>query len=298
MSKAYFFEVAYPFLESELKEFADKLAFGMIGPGSDCFGYDDEISRDHDWGPGFCVFIPDCLFETLGPIISQWYDRLPKAYGGFSERVVTEPNRVGAINCELFYKMYSGLASPSPTNIQWLQANSEGLAVCTNGEVFLDNWGNFSVWRNALAHYPEDVRIKKIASKCFLAGQSGQYNYIRCRKRKDIFAADYAVVQFCSNALNLAYLLADCHAPYYKWLSKGVKTLAPKYAKIADDVETVITSRDQDQEEWIETLSAYIISLLELQGLATPKSDFLSDYKDDIEKNISDQMIRELPGLY
>ena len=57
LSKAFYEEYGKEMLE-EFPELLPYLAAGLAGSGSECFGYDDEISADHDLEPGFCIFLP------------------------------------------------------------------------------------------------------------------------------------------------------------------------------------------------------------------------------------------------
>lgn len=52
------------------------LAVGLIGSGSECLRYDDKISQDHDFEPGFCIFLPEEDF-----ISSRDAFQLERAYG-------------------------------------------------------------------------------------------------------------------------------------------------------------------------------------------------------------------------
>ena len=56
LAKEYFENFGKPMLEKEFAELLPYLAVGFVGSGSEHYGFDDEISRDHDYEPGFCIF--------------------------------------------------------------------------------------------------------------------------------------------------------------------------------------------------------------------------------------------------
>ena len=58
LARAFYLECGKPMLEEQFPQLKDRIATGLVGSGSECFGFDDEISRDHDFEPGFCIFLP------------------------------------------------------------------------------------------------------------------------------------------------------------------------------------------------------------------------------------------------
>ena len=56
--RAYWEQHGLPMLRESFPGLLPLAAAGLTGPGSECFGFDDELSRDHDFEPGFCLFIP------------------------------------------------------------------------------------------------------------------------------------------------------------------------------------------------------------------------------------------------
>ncbi|MCB0186741.1 MAG: hypothetical protein KDE31_20885, partial [Caldilineaceae bacterium] len=54
-----------PFLEQEFPELMGRIAVGRFS-GSDVLGADDAISRDHNWGPQFTLFLSENDFSRYG----------------------------------------------------------------------------------------------------------------------------------------------------------------------------------------------------------------------------------------
>lgn len=57
LSRAYCERYAASLFAGGLEGLRQRCALGLVGPGSECLGFDDEISRDHDFGPGFCIWL-------------------------------------------------------------------------------------------------------------------------------------------------------------------------------------------------------------------------------------------------
>ena len=229
LSRRYYEEIGHPMLEKQFGEYLPRIAAGLVGDGSECFGFDDDISRDHDFGAGFCIWLCKEDYEKIGTEMQAAYNNLPKEFMGYPARNTSMRGggRVGVFEISAFYRQFIGNEQPPRNLSRWLYLPEHKLATAVNGEVFEDNLGQFSAVRNSLkSYYPEDVRIKKIAARAAAMAQSGQYNYARCMRRGDVVAANMALGEFIKAALSMIYLLNRQYCPYYKWQFHGLKQLS------------------------------------------------------------------------
>ena len=74
LARRYFEEFGRPMIESQFPQLKDSYAAGLAGEGSGCLGYDDEISQDHDFAPGFCIWLKKDDFDRWGSTLQQAYD--------------------------------------------------------------------------------------------------------------------------------------------------------------------------------------------------------------------------------
>ena len=64
--KEFYFEYGENLLIEGFSELYPRIAVGLVGHGSECFSFDDELSADHDYSLGFDIFLTDEDEEKYG----------------------------------------------------------------------------------------------------------------------------------------------------------------------------------------------------------------------------------------
>ena len=306
LSRRFYLEYGAPMLHAQFPEWEDKLAVGLVGSGSECFGFDDEHSRDHDFSPDFCVFLPeeDALDRKTAFALERAYAKLPKEYLGV-KRLALSPvggNRRGVLRLGDFLEQKTGTRNGELTLRQWLFLPEHALAEVVNGALFRDDAGTFTALRQRLAKYPADLRNKKLAGRLLLMAQAGQYNYLRCLKHKEPAAAQLAVAEFARHTLAAAFLLNDRYAPYYKWQFRALREL-PLLSEQAETLELLLTTDNGDgfaqaKADLIEAVCSAVIAVLQDKGLTEAICGDLEKHAYSVNDHVADPELRNESVLF
>lgn len=303
-------------LEEKFPCLAERAAVGLVGQGSECLGFDDEISTDHDYGPAFCIWLTREDYERYGEGLQAEYQALPGEFLGVGRRQdsLHGGGRVGVLCIPDFYYGLTGFEDIPSGCREWMRIPEAALAAATNGQVFSDPLGEFSrIRRGFLDFYPEDVRIKKIAARAAVMAQSGQYNYARAMKRGEHVAAALALSEFIKNTVSMVYLLNKRYTPFYKWMHRGMREL-PILSEVGDMLRLLVMTEHQagawegagpqdylyvlnDNDKCviiIEAVCSLILQELTAQGLTAGEDNFLESHTLAIMERIQDPYIRSL----
>jgi hypothetical protein len=305
LSERYFFEICAPLIEEKFPAYRERIAAGLVGDGSECFGFDDEISRDHDWGPAFCLWLTKEDYVAFGALLQNEIDKLPREFAGLKAREESfwGTGRTGVFETGEFYKRFIGFYHVPEGLREWQVIPEENLAAATNGKVFTDPVGEFTAFRQRLKEfYPEDLRLKKVASRCMTMAQSGQYNYIRCIKREEYVAARMAEAYFINDTISMVFLLNKRYKPFYKWMHKALKQLpilGETMYRLFSDL-AVDSGKGQGEavharkSALMEEACRLVIEELKVQQLSDSESDFLLDHGPIVQTKIKDTRIRDM----
>ena len=302
LSEKYFEQYGLPMLQNQFQELLPNIACGIMGEGSECMGFDDEVSRDHDFDAGFCIFLPseNIIDRRAAFLLERAYAKLPKVFEGVTRPMLNPVGgaRKGVIRTSDFFAEKIGSSDGELTLKGWLTVPEQALAEVTNGKVFFDNLGELSAIRERVRYFPEDIRLKKLAGNLLIMAQSGQYNYKRSLDHGELAAAQLSVFEFVNHAISAIFLLNKVYKPYYKWSFKALRNL-PLLAKEADVLEYLITtgnSSELAEEKYytLEGIAADIIDELSEQSLTKAICGDLEKHAYSVNDGIIDSDIRNL----
>ncbi len=302
LSRKYYEAYGKPMLSEQFAEILPHIAVGLVGQGSECMGYDDELSKDHDFEPGFSIFLPgeDIVDRRTEFLLERAYTKLPKDFEGFEKNGLKPAGgpRHGVTRLSEFLTKTIGRADANLTVRDWFSIPGQSLLEVCNGELFYDGDGAFTRLRERLKRMPEPIRLKKLAACLLMMAQTGQYNYKRLVDRGDERGAQLCLIEFEKQARHAAFLINGRYMPYYKWSYRALSEL-PVLSELTDRLYGLISTGNEpslapSKLEMTEDIAARIICELQDQNLTDAVCADLQKHAFSVNDHIADGNIRNM----
>lgn len=310
LCREYYETYGRPMIEEKFSAYEGRIAVGLAGEGSDCFGYDDTISRDHDWGPDFCMWVTEETYQEIGEALQQAYEQLPKEFQGYYRTSSAQgQGRRGVMTIPAFYRRV--LQTVDLENPDWQQLSDAALAASVNGEVFRDDEGIFTEYRNQLKEgYPENILYGKLAESAAKFAQAGQYNYDRMCRRGDMVTAQMMLADAVKEAMKIKHYLEGKYPPHDKWLRRSTEELSggrelcgliERLYAHENTIEQIATllAKDMYEKHFISDIESYLDAhveeLLCKASVATLSDEMLVDKIAELEFEAFDK-VRNVGG--
>ena len=302
LAERYYRAFGESMIREQFPEWEGQIAVGLTGSGSECYGYDDSISADHDFGPEFCLFLPgeEILDRKTAFRLERAYAKLPSEFEGYTRQKLGPAGgqRHGVFRREEYFREKLGCVPEEMTAEDWLRLPDWALAEAVNGKIFRDDAGEMTRSREILRDMPEDVRRKRLAGHLLMMAQSGQYNYRRCLKHGETGAAQLAAGEFVNHTMSTLFLLEKKVRPYYKWSFRALKEL-PGGEDAARSLEWLLTTENgpeiaEDKYFCMEGIASDVIDRLQEQGITQAVCGDLEKHAYSVNDSIADNAIRNM----
>lgn len=221
------------FVEPRLRKAAPgvQIALALIGAGSDVLGYDTARSMDHDWGPRLTVIVPESHRKSLTDFINnRVHDLMPAEIGGFPTRFshhedgtlfADASGPIHRLGVESVQSLLLGRLLidriAELTDAVWLSTPMQSLLELTSGEVFVDDDGEVSSVRTALAFYPDHLWRYQLAGMWMRVSQIQPFLGRTAEVGDELGSAQIAT-SLSRDFMRIALLQSKQYARYSKWL--------------------------------------------------------------------------------
>jgi Domain of unknown function (DUF4037) len=262
LAESYWRDVVRPLVHAHLGDVPH--AAGQLGAGSEVLGLDDDMSRDHDWGPRLTLLVPE---EKIAPVhealggLGATFRGLPTRYATTGDpRVV---HRIEVADPEHFARRRLGIHPAGPWEpLDWLSLTGQSVLELRAGRLFVDTDGRITRLRDMLAWYPDDLWRHVVACDWHRLGQ--ELPFIgRTAERGDEVGSRVVTARLVRTAMHLGFMLERRWPPYPKWFGTMFARL-PSAGRIVTALDDALAADTWTARE--AALCAALDQLLPLQG--------------------------------
>ncbi|UCG43063.1 MAG: DUF4037 domain-containing protein [candidate division WOR-3 bacterium] len=241
LSESLFSEVVRPLLQRLFPELLDNISAAILGDGSEVLGYDDEISRDHNFSPRVVLFFEDETFDRVGSAVAeQLKSGLPGRHAGVELLEHGGRSALQVLPLPRHFLEYLGVAAMPATPLDWLKYDEQRLLELTAGRVFHDPSGRLAELRQRFGFFPEQVRLYLL--RLAFVRMSECAGAERAVRRKDLVALRLYAGHFSYFAIKAAHLLERRYCPYHKWMARSLQGLGETGRKMHELVAALLSA--------------------------------------------------------
>lgn len=254
-----------------------RYAAGRLGSGSDVLGFDDAMSRDHDWGCRLTLLV-DGADRAAIPQVSQLLEReLPKFYRGFPVRFPVTwdssfTHKVEIATVAAFATSRLGIDPTSELSVaDWLILTGQSVLEVTAGPVFVDRTAELAQARARLNWYPPDIERyvlaagwQRLSQEMPMVGRTAEHG--------DEIGSRMLSTRLADDLISLAFTLSRQWPPYPKWRGTAFRALpvAADLAGLLIEAETAPHWRDR--ESGLADACEILLDAQRARGLPAPAS--------------------------
>jgi hypothetical protein len=235
LSKDFYLECVLPLLE---KYFPDlQYSAARIGVGSDVLGFDDQQSRDHDWGPRVDLFFSAEDYGSVGDKVYEVLSyKLPFKFKGYSTHFVDDYlmgdndqypiiHRARTYDIDQYFIFNLGFNPANEiTELDWLRTPELVIRMIMDGEIFHDGLPALQESIDKLEWYPDDIWYYIMACQWMRIDQEEPF-VARTGDVGDELGSRVITARQVKEIMHLCFQMEREYAPYHKWFGTAFSRL-------------------------------------------------------------------------
>jgi hypothetical protein len=273
LSRRFHAEVVAPLLAEAMPRLG--YAAGRLGSGSDVLGFDDAMSRDHDWGCRLTLLV-DEADRTAVPQITGLLEReLPESYQGYPVRfpVTFDPSPGHKVEVATVTGFASSRLGVDPTGglpvLDWLVLTGQSVLEVIAGQVFTDRTAWLTPVRAVLRWYPPDIERYVLAAAWQRLSQEMPM-VGRTAERGDEPGSRLLSARLAGDLMWMAFALSRQWPPYPKWRGTAFQALEIA-ADLTGPLAAAVTAPGwRGRENGLAQACEVLLSAQRVRGLPAP----------------------------